>query len=248
MTEAASLFVESDATQIEFNMIDFEHEIAALKKKLMTMADLAEEAVRRSMKAMLNRDDGLASTAKEVDKDIDDLEMEIDEQAIGLLPQARTQQELRLITVVMKIARDLERVGDEATTISRRSYELNQDAQSRPVADIPLRANIALEMLHEALDAFVAGDSGRARAIIPRDKELDALNRQLQRDLTEEIMKTPSTTPRCLNLMIVSKSLERIGDHAKNIAEDVVYLHEGRDIRHTGRGKARPAEAPSPES
>ena len=99
-------------------------------------------------------------------------------------------------------------------------------------------------MVNKALDAFVHAEPSRARAIIPQDKEVDAANRQLHRELTEEIMKAPSSTPRCLNLMVVSKSLERIGDHAKNIAEDVVYLYEGRDIRHTGRGKVQPAEMP----
>jgi phosphate transport system protein len=181
-----------------------------------------------------------------VDKDIDDLEIEIDERAIGLLPKARSPEELRLLVVATRIARNLERVGDEATTISRRAFELNQDAQSEPAVDIPRRADVAVRMLNKALGAFVNAQPERARAIIPQDKEVDAANRQLHRELTEEIMKLPSSAPRCLNLMVVSKSLERIADHAKNIAEDVVYLYEGRDIRHTGRGKVRPAEPPPP--
>jgi phosphate transport system protein len=156
--------------------------------------------------------------------------------------RARTPEELRLVIVVTKIARDLERVGDEATTISRRAFELNQDAQSEPAVDIPRRANVAVGMLNEALDAFVNAKPDRTRAIIPQDKEVDSANRQLHRELTEEIIKSPSSAARCLNLMVVSKSLERIADHAENIAEDVVYLYEGRDIRHTGRGKVRPAE------
>jgi phosphate transport system protein len=223
-------------------MNDFDDAIADLNQKLLTMGSQAEAAVHRSIKAILNRDDGLASSGREVDKDIDDLEIEIDEQAIGLLPRARTPEELRRIIVVTKIARNLERVGDEATTISRRAFELNRDAQAEPSFDIAHRAELAVGMLKEALDAFVEADPRRARMIIPRDKEVDSLNRELHRELTEEIMRTPGSAPRCLNLMVVSKSLERIGDHAKNIAEDVVYLYEGRDIRHTGRGKVRPAE------
>jgi phosphate transport system protein len=225
-------------------MPDLDHELAGLKKMLLHMGGLARDAVRRAVSALVNRDAGMASTAKETDKAIDESQLEIDEKAISLLPLARSAEELRLITVAMKIARDLERVGDEATTISRRAYELSQDQQTRPAVDIARRAEMALGMLEDALGTFVTGNSTRAREIIPRDKEVDALNTQLQQDLTEEIMANPRVTPRCLNLMVISKSLERIGDHAKNIAEDVVYLYEGRDIRFIGRGKLRRGEPP----
>ena len=225
-------------------MPDLDHELAGLKKMLITMGGLAAESVRRAVSAIVNRDAGLASTAKETDKDIDALQLEIDEKAIFLLPVARSSPEVRFITVAMKIARDLERVGDEATTISRRAFELSQDPQMRPAVDVAKRAEMALGLLEDALKTFISGDSARAREIIPRDKEIDVLNKELHRELTEEIMANPVVTPRCLNLMVISKSLERIGDHAKNLAEEVVYLYEGRDIRHTGRGKARPGEAP----
>jgi phosphate transport system protein len=225
-------------------MPDLDHELAGLKKMLLHMGGLARDAVHRAVSALVNRDAGMAATAKETDKEIDESQLEIDEKAISLLPQARSSAELRLITVAMKIARDLERVGDEATTISRRAYELSQDGQLQPQVDITRRAEMPLSMLEDALKTFVSGDSARARQIIPRDKEIDALNAKLQQDLTEEIMANPRVTPRCLNLMVISKSLERIGDHAKNIAEDVVYLYEGRDIRFIGRGKVRRTEAP----
>jgi phosphate transport system protein len=225
-------------------MPDLDHELTGLKKMLLHMGGLARDAVNRAVSALVNRDAGMASTAKETDKEIDESQLEIDERAISLLPLARSSAELRLITVAMKIARDLERVGDEATTISRRAYELSQDDQRQPEVDIAWRAKMALGMLEDALKTFVSGDSARAREIIPRDKEVDALNTKLQQDLTAEIMANPRVTPRCLNLMVISKSLERIGDHAKNIAEDVVYLHEGRDIRYIGRGKLRRSEAP----
>src|SRR5262245_12039683 len=134
-------------------MSKFDEEISDLKQKLHTMGSLAQASVHRAIKAMRNRDDGLAMTAKEEDKDIDELELEIDEAAIGLLPRARTPEELRLIIVVTKIARDLERVGDEATSISRRAFDLNQDAQSQPTVDIPHRADIAVRMLNEGMEA-----------------------------------------------------------------------------------------------
>jgi phosphate transport system protein len=227
-------------------MPDLEHELAGLKKMLTTMGGLADDAVRRAISAIVNRDAGMALTAKETDKEIDGLQLDIDEKAIDLLPLARSTKELRFITVAMKIARDLERVGDEATTISRRAYDLSQDSHARPKVDVVQRAEMALGMLGDALKAFITGDSARAREVIPRDKEVDALNKQLHSELTEQIMANPGDTPRCLNFMVISKSLERIGDHAKNIAEDVVYLYEGRDIRYTGRGKVRRAEPPGP--
>jgi phosphate transport system protein len=228
-------------------MSNFDLEIATVKKKLLTMAALSNDAVQRAIRAVLTRDAGLAITGKEMDKDIDALEMEVDERVVALFPKARTPEELRWLTVIMKIARDLERVGDEATTISRRAFQLSQEGQSGPSIDINRRADMVLSMLNDALDAFVSANPARARAVIPRDKEVDALNKQLHEDLTKEIMRTPRVTPYCLNLMTVSKSLERIGDHAKNIAEDVVFLFEARDIRHTGKGKVRRGEPPKDE-
>jgi phosphate transport system protein len=208
------------------------------------MAALSESAVQRAVDSAVNRDSGLAASAKEHDKAIDDLEMEIDELAIELLTTTgRSGNEVRLLTVVMKIARDLERVGDEATTISRRAFDLNQDALMQPSVDISGASAFALVMLKDALEAFTQADPAQAREIIARDKQMDATNKQVQRTLTEHIMKTPGAAPRCLNLMVISKSLERIADHATNIAEDAVYLYEGRDIRHTGKGKVRPAES-----
>jgi phosphate transport system protein len=224
-------------------MNTLQNQITLLKKKLTTMATLAQTAVQRSVQALVERDSGLAAAAKEHDKAIDDLEMEIDELAIELLTAGRSAPEVRLLTVVMKIARDLERVGDEATTISRRAFELSQDTQLQPSVDIPEATEFALAMFKEALEAFVEADPAAARAVIARDKQMDATNKQVQRSLTQHIMKTPAAAPRCLNLMVISKSLERIADHATNIAEDVVYLYEGRDIRHTGKGKVRPAES-----
>ena len=132
----------------------------------------------------------------------------------------------------MKFSHDLERVGDEATTIARRAIELGQEPQLKPYVDLPTMATIALEMLGDSLNAFVNRDSRRARAIVPRDKDVDLLNKQLQRELSSYMVEKPNTISRCLNLMTVSKSLERIADHAANIAEEVVFLCEGEDIRH----------------
>jgi phosphate transport system protein len=213
-------------------MSHHEQELGALKDKLLTMSSIAERSVKRAIEALVQRDDDKAREVIAADNELDALEMEIDEMAITLLARAPLATDLRLITMAMKFGRDLERVGDETTTICRRSVELSQEPQLKPYVDIPKMAAIALEMLGDAMNAFVHADAAKARAIVPRDKEVDQLNKQLQRELSSYMIERPSTISRCLHLMTISKSLERIGDHATNIAEEVVYLFEGEDIRH----------------
>ena len=221
-------------------MTHFEQELASLKDRLLTMASLAEAAVNKAVKALIDRDDDLARQVKEQDSAIDRLEIELDDMGINLLSTAPLASDLRLITVAMKISHDLERVGDEATTIARRSVELSQEPQLKPYVDIPRMAKMALEMLDDALNAFVQRNPEKARAVIPRDREVDLLNRQLHRELSSYMVEKPTTITRCLNLMVISKSLERIADHATNVAEEVVYLYEAKDIRHTGKGQNQP--------
>jgi phosphate transport system protein len=215
--------------------IHFEQELAGLKEKLLTMASHAEAAVTKAINALTERDDELARRVMSDDVIVDQLEIEIDELAIHLLSKAPLATDLRLITVAMKISHDLERVSDEATTIARRSLELSLEPQLKPYIDIPRMAGMALEMLKDALDSFVNRDTAKARGIVPRDKEVDQLNKQLHRELSSYMVERPSTISRCLNLMVISKSLERVADHATNIAEEVVYLYEARDIRHSGQ-------------
>lgn len=211
----------------------FHQELAELKTTLLTMASHAKNSVTNSIKALVERNDELARQVKRDDAILDSFEKQVDEMAIALLAlQAPLASDLRLITIAMKISHDLERVGDEATTISRRALELNQEPLLKPYVDIPRMAEMALEMLDEALDAFVNRDPAKARAVIPRDKQVDALNKQLHRELVSYVIENAQTITRALNLMVISKSLERIADHATNIAEEVVYLYEGRDIRH----------------
>src|SRR5437016_10409282 len=220
-------------------MSHFEQDLSDLKEKLLTMASLAEAAVNKALQALVERNDDLARAVKEEDSAIDRLEIELDDMAISLLSKAPLASDLRLITVAMKISHDLERVGDEATTISRRAVELSQEPQLKPYIDIPRMAKMALEMLDHALDAFVNANPEKARAVIPRDKEVDALNRQLHREPSSYMVERPTTITRCLNLIVISKSLERIADHATNVAEEVVYLYEAKDIRHTGKGQSQ---------
>ena len=210
----------------------FDDELAKFKETLLTMGSYAESSVSQAIQAMTDRNDKLAEQVQHNDDIVDRYEIDIDDMAINLLAKAPLASDLRLITVAMKISQNLERVGDEATTIARRALELNTEPQLKSYVDIPRMAVTALAMLKESLDAFVNKDPDKARALIPRDKEVDALNRQLHRELSSFIVENPSTITRCLNLMTVSKCLERVADHATNIAEEVVYLCEARDIRH----------------
>ena len=212
----------------------FDTELNDLKQKLLAMASHAETAINDAMRALLERNHDLAIQVKANDKVLDQFEIEIDDLAIHLLAKAPLASDLRLITVAMKISQNLERVGDEAAKIAKRARDLSQEPPLNRVMDIPAMAALALEMLKKSLDSFVTHDPAAARALIPRDKEVDRLNKQVHRELAHQMVADPETITRCLNLMIVSKSLERIADHATNIAEEVVYLCEAQDIRHPG--------------
>ena len=213
----------------------FEAGIENLRQKLLLMASRAETAVNESVQSLMQRNHDLAVRVKADDDVIDQFEIEIDDMAIQLLTKAPLASNLRLVTVAMKISQNLERIGDEATKIAKRSRDLAQEPPVKLNLDLPRMAALALAMVKDALDSFVHRDSAAARAIIPRDKEVDALNKHIQNELTQHMMENPDTIARCLHWIVATKSLERIADHAKNIAEEVVYLCEAQDIRHTAK-------------
>lgn len=227
-------------------MTHFEADIGGLRERLLTMASHASNAVRNAMKALTDRDDDQAARVEQDDNILDEFEKQIDEVAIHLLLRAPLARDLRMIMIATKIGHDLERVGDEATAIARRARELNREPQLKPYVDLPRMATMVLDMLGTAIDAFVANNADKARSVIPRDKEVDQLNRQLHRELTSFIAENPANITRALNLMAISKRIERIGDHAKNIAEEVVYLSEARDIRHTNKPDSSPGAPAAP--
>ena len=210
----------------------FEAGIEELRQKLLLMASRAETAVNESVQALMQRDHDLALRVKADDDAIDQFEIEIDDMAIQLLTKAPLASNLRLVTVAMKISQNLERIGDEATKIAKRARDLSQEPPVKVSLDLPHMARLALAMVKESLDAFVHRDSTAARNLIPRDKEVDALNQHIQDQVTQHMMANPDTIGRCLHWIVAAKSLERIADHAKNIAEEVVYLCEAQDIRH----------------
>jgi phosphate transport system protein len=216
-------------------MTHYTEEMNQLKESLLAMASHAESAVTRSMRALVERDDALAQSVLDDDNIIDQFEVDIDDIAIHLLAKAPVATDLRLTTVAMKISQNLERVGDSAVTIARRVIDLDTEQQLKPYVDLPRMAAMAIEMLRDSISAFINRDPDKARAVVPRDADVDVLNRQLHRELSSFMVERPANITRCLNLMVISKCLERIADHATNIAEDVVYLYQAIDIRHSGQ-------------
>lgn len=208
------------------------HNLSQFKEKLLIMASHAEGMVTRAIRAHLDRDEPAAKQALETDEVIDQLEIQIDRIALRLLADNTDDFKLRQITCGMKIAQDLERVGDEASTIARRSILLMCLPNLNTSTDITEMTFLVNAMLKDALDAFVTGNTVLARGVIPRDKKVDDLNKLYQEDLIDIMKLSSDNISQCLHLGVIIKSLERIGDHAKNVAEDAVLLHEGKDIRH----------------
>lgn len=213
-------------------MKPYERHRSRLLECLLAMASHAETSLALAMRALTERDDAQVDPVLESDAALERYEREVDELALQLLAMAPLARELRLITVAMKIAQNLARVGDEAVAIVRDASCLNADEPLKPYVDLPLISSIARRMLSEAIGAFVDGRSDRARALLPQDEDVDLLNHQLHRELASFMVERPGNIPRCLHLMEIAKAFERVADHATNIAEEVVYLYEGKDIRH----------------
>ncbi len=212
----------------------FDDELKSLKDKILRMGGLAEEQVRGALRALIERDSDLARKIIENDRQVNSLDVEVDEDCLRLLAlQQPTARDLRFITTAMKISTELERISDLAENICERAIELNEEPQLKPYIDIPRMANWSLQMVKEALDAFVAGDAAMARKVCADDDFVDDLTHQLFRELLSFMLENPKTITRAIRITFIAKYLERIADHATNVAELVVYMVEGKIIRHT---------------
>jgi len=217
----------------------FHEELAKLKIRLLEMSSLAEELVRLSVEALLERDLSKTEAVILGDRELDAIEIEMDEGCVQLLAlQQPMARDLRLITAAMKISNDLERVGDHAVNIAQAVRHLVDHPPFAPLPAVEEMARVAREMLSDSLDHFVRGDSQGARDVCRRDDRVDALHDAIFRTLLTHMMEDPRRIGPAMSLILVSKNLERIGDLATNIAEDVVFLVEGRTIKHHAESRA----------
>ena len=211
----------------------FDEALSSLRNNLLMMAGLAERTLDRAVRGLLQRDDNLCVTAIADDEEIDQLEKQIDKDGVDVLLRFQpVASDLRRVVATMKLSPNIERIADQATNIARRARKLNKHA---PLPEVELIAPIqahAMAMFKDAIDAFTREDVDLGRAVVARDKELDYMNKMANRKLTDRMAQDPKQLRGYLNLIFVSRCLERVGDHATNIAEDAVYAAAAEDIRH----------------
>jgi phosphate transport system protein len=217
----------------------FQEELEQLKARLLEMGGLAEEQVRLAVKALMDRDRELIELALHGDDPLNKLHIEIDGRCFTLLALHQPMAvDLRAIVAAVKINTDLERVGDLAINIAEAARRYAQHAPVKKLIDIPRMATIAQSMLRDSLDAFVRRDTELAQRVLNEDDKLDALKTQIFRELLTYMLQDPATIEAALDLILISRHLERIGDHATNIAEDVIFMVSARDVRHhAGEGQ-----------
>lgn len=210
-----------------------EQELENIKSKVFEMADIAIEAIARSIDSLKKSDVRLAEEVLQRDAELDQLEIAVDEECIRILVTRQpAAADLRLVLSLLKINTDLERIGDLATNIARETIRLDGKPTMKPLVDLPIMAKMCIEMIKDSFQAISEKNAAMAKGVIGRDKDIDALNTQVYRELISYMLENPHTITQSLGLIMVSKALERIGDHATNISEKAVYYIEGEDIRH----------------
>jgi phosphate transport system protein len=233
-------------TSREHTNREYEQELRKLREQLLLMGAKVEEIIRGSIRSLTERDSAMAQRMITYDRRINQLEVEIDELCMQILARRQpVASDLRFITMALKLVTDLERIGDLGVNISERVIELNAEPPLKPYVDLPNMAGEVQNMLHEALDAFVEGNEDRAHRVIERDAIVDAYYTQVFRELLTYMMEDPRNIYRATRLQSIAKYLERIGDHATNLGEMVVFMVKGKDIRHTGKlGQGEQGEQP----
>jgi phosphate transport system protein len=211
----------------------YEEDLKKLREEILYMGGLVEDQIQKAVKSLVDRDSELAKIIIERDHEVNRLDVEIDELCIRLLALHQPAgKDLRFITTGLKITTDLERIGDMSVNTCERALELNQEPQLKPYIDIPRMARIAQRMIRESLDAFVREDTGLALKVCKDDEEIDQLNSQIFREVITFMIEDPHTINRAMKISSISKYLERMADHATNIAEMVIFMVKGKSIRH----------------
>jgi phosphate transport system protein len=211
----------------------YEQQLQNLKDKLLLIGYKAETAIADSTRALVERRPSLAQRVIDEDDQIDRLELEIDDICLEILAREQpVASDLRFITTAMKIVADIERSADNGVNIARRALEIMNESELKPIIDVPVAAAAAQRILKQSLDAFVNNDAEMAKQVIDGDKYIDDVSQQMLRELLTYMLEDPSTITRALRLIFVARNLERVGDHAANIAEMVIFMVQGQDIRH----------------
>jgi phosphate transport system protein len=220
-------------TEREHTNKHYERQLRLLKEKLLLIGHMAEISIADATRALVERRPSLAQRVVDDDDKVDKLELEIDDICFEILAREQpVASDLRFITTAMKIVGDIERIGDNGANIARRALEIMKEPELKPVIDVPIAARAAQRILKESLDAFVNQDSELAKRVIEGDRYIEDVCQQMLRELLTYMFEDPATITRALRLIFVARNLERVGDHAANIAEMVIFLVEGHDIRH----------------
>lgn len=218
----------------------FDEQLSDLRGRLVHMGGLAESMIDKAIRSLLEHSASRHPDVFEDEQQVNDLHIEIDERAIRLLAlQHPVASDLRLVVMCSKIGGELERIGDQAVNICQNTEALLGYPPLKPLIDIPLMADLARKMLRESLDSFVRQDAVLAQQVLDSDDPVDAFKDQIFRELLTYMMSDPATIPRALPLILISRNLERVGDHATNIAEETIYAVQGRDVRHHHEEKKR---------
>lgn len=211
----------------------FDEELKDLKQKMLAMADTSQQMIGLAVKSLVDRQESIAKEVFEHEERVNHMEIEIEDAVLRLLALRQPAGgDLRLLTAILKINNDLERVADQAVNIAEISIDLLKEPPLKPLIDIPNMARLAQKMIKDSIDAFVRHDSSLAKQVCEHDDEVDRLNDQIFRELLTYMMGDPKSITRAVDLILVGRNLERIADHATNISEDVIFIEEGKNIKH----------------
>ncbi len=222
----------------------FDEQIQDLLQRLVLMGRLTEAMIQTSLRTLVERDEGLCPEVYRKEQQVNDLQIEIDDRAVKLTAlQQPVGTDVRFLFMASRLSTELERISDLAVNICQNAHHLLKEPPLKTLVDLPLMGEIAEKMVHDGIEALVNRDCALANRVFLEEKRVDAFRNQIFRVLLTYMMGDPRTIERCLSLILIARNLERVGDHATNIAEEVIYLVEGREVRHRHESKARMSEA-----
>ena len=218
----------------------FDEKIQELLEKLMMMGSLAESMIQAALRTLIERDETLCEEVHRREMEVNELQIEVDDRAVKLTAlQQPVGTDVRFLFMASRIASELERIGDQAVNICQNAHHILEAPPLKPIVDLPMMGDIAERMVRDSLESLVRKDCSLANHVLEEEKKVDAYRDQIFRILLTHMMADPGTIQRALSLILISRNIERVGDHATNIAEEVIYLVEGREVRHQHEIKTR---------